>query len=81
MNDEVRVVLAQGPPDPARELRGLIYLARMRVDRLEGAWPDKAKRNEHQQRAVAQARRGLALLLREARQEGVTPWRRRNPSP
>lgn len=67
------------PQDLVRHLRGAIYLARMHVRRLEGAWPDPDERNEHQRRAIAQARSNLASLYIRARQEGVRPWRRATP--
>ncbi len=38
-----------------RELRGSVYLARARVARLFGAWPDAAKREPWQTRSIEQA--------------------------
>jgi hypothetical protein len=68
-----------GTPDTARELRGRIYLARLRLNRLEGAWPDHAARLPDQAHAIAQARRGLATLIREARHAGIASPRRARP--
>jgi hypothetical protein len=63
--------------DLAREWRGRVYLARLRVNRLEGAYPDPSKRNVHQVRAIAQARTYAAATIIAARREGVRPFARR----
>lgn len=55
--------------DHDRMLRGSLYLARLRVDRLEGAWPTP---NEMQQRAIRDARRSLDVIEERVREEGVT---------
>lgn len=57
--------------DHDRMLRGSLYLARLRVDRLEGAWPTP---NEMQERALRDARRSLAVAEERAREEGIEPW-------
>lgn len=54
----------------AREWRGMVYQARQRVRRLEGAYPPSS-RNQHNDRAIAQARSLAAQLIRQARAEGV----------
>jgi hypothetical protein len=66
--------------DQVRELRGRVYLARLRVRRLEGAYPDPAKRNPYQARALAQARTIAAATIWAARHEGVRPFASRGRS-
>lgn len=71
------------PIDPARarqEWRGTVYLARLRVRRLEGAYPDPAKRNEYQREAIRQARTIAAATIWRARREGVRPFASRGRS-
>jgi hypothetical protein len=66
--------------DQVREWRGRVYLARLRVRRLEGAYPDPAKRNPYQARALAQARTIAAATIWAARHEGVRPFASRGRS-
>lgn len=59
-----------------REWRGKVYLARLRLNRLEGAWPDPRQRNDHQANAIRQQRTILAATILAARREGVALiWR------
>lgn len=62
---------AETDVDRTRAIRGSVYLARLRLNRLEGAWPDIRRRTQTQRIAIGQARRALAEVERRAREENV----------
>lgn len=72
-SEDCRAIRAYDPDEnkARQELRGAVYLARLRVVRLTHAWPDEDKRTDDQKRAVAEAERGLETVIERARQEGV----------
>jgi len=77
MTGEVRFDRPTWSDVEPRRMRGDVYLARLRVRRLEGAWADIDRRTPEQAAAVRQARRIACLTILRARAAGVRPLARR----